>query len=68
MKNNRLTAQQQTELFELLWDSLQNAPKHKNVKRTGWGFKSKTGLVACIERIIFESDSLDSDSYSESNP
>ena len=41
-------------LFELLWDSLKKDPEHKDRRQTGWGTKTKIGLVACIDRIVGE--------------
>ena len=43
-------------IIELLWDYLEaKNPEHKDQKLTGWGTKTKQGLVACIERIGKES-------------
>ena len=47
----RLTVDQQGELIELLWDSLRRVPGVDQVQ-TGWGTKTQTGLLACIERIM----------------
>ena len=38
-------------VIDLLWDSLKRDPEHKDRRVTGWGTKTKQGLVACIERI-----------------
>ena len=38
-------------IIELLWDSLKRDPEHKDRRQTGWGTKTKQGLVACIYRI-----------------
>ena len=46
---------QQKKLFEeLLWDSLKHDTKNKDRRRTGWGSKTITGLIASIETIINE--------------
>ncbi len=39
------------EVTELLWDYLPKDPDHSDRRKTGWGTKTKIGLVACIERI-----------------
>lgn len=49
----RLTETQQSQLIELLWDSLKRKPGYDRV-RTGWGTKTQTGLLACIERIVLD--------------
>jgi hypothetical protein len=38
-------------VVELLWDSLKRDPEHKDRRQTGWGTKTKVGLVACLDRI-----------------
>jgi hypothetical protein len=43
-------------IIDLLWDSLKRDPEHKDRRQTGWGTKTKTGLIACIERIHNSSD------------
>jgi hypothetical protein len=43
--------QMEREVTELLWDYLPKDPEHKDRRKTGWGTKTKIGLVACIERI-----------------
>lgn len=35
----------------LLWDYLKRDQTHSDRRQTGWGTKTKQGLVACIERI-----------------
>ena len=49
-----MTQGQESQILELLWDSMKRDPEHKDRVRTGWGTKTKTGLVACIERIMRE--------------
>ncbi len=44
-------AAQETAVIALLWDSLKRDPEHPDRRKTGWGTKTKIGLVACIERI-----------------
>lgn len=39
------------QIIELLWDSLKRDPENKDRRQTGWGTKTKTGLVACLDRI-----------------
>jgi hypothetical protein len=41
-------------LFELLWDHLPKDSEHKDRRHTGWGTKTKVGLIACIDRIVGE--------------
>ena len=38
-------------IFDLLWDYLKRDPDHKDRRQTGWGTKTKVGLVACLDRI-----------------
>lgn len=45
-------AERRQALIELLWDSMKRDKEHKDCVRTGWGTKTKTGLVASIERIF----------------
>lgn len=40
----------ENELIPLLWDYLKRDPEHKDRRQTGWGTKTKQGLVASIER------------------
>lgn len=42
-----------SEALELLWDSLKRDPEHKDRRQTGWGTKTKVGLLACLDRIYF---------------
>jgi hypothetical protein len=52
---NRVLSDRQVQCFvELLWDLLKGDPEHKDRVKTGWGTKTKVGLIACIERIIEE--------------
>ena len=39
------------QIIELLWDSLKRDPEHKDRRQTGWGTKTKLGLVACLHTI-----------------
>jgi hypothetical protein len=41
-------------LIDLLWDYLKKDPEHKDRRQTGFGTKTKIGLVASINRIIAE--------------
>lgn len=50
-----MTETQKTELLTLLWDSMKRDPEHKDRVRTGWGTKTQTGLLACVERIMRDS-------------
>ena len=45
---------QQQKIVGLLWDFLKRDSEHKDRRQTGWGTKTKRGLVLCIERIISE--------------
>lgn len=47
---------QQKAVIDLLWDYLSADPNYPRV-RTGWGTKTKEGLIACIQRIC-ENDGL----------
>jgi hypothetical protein len=38
-------------ILELLWDSLKRDTEHKDRRQTGWGTKTKIGLVASLDRI-----------------
>lgn len=54
-----ITDRQRKMFIELLWDSLKDSghretPTAPARKVTGWGTKTETGLIACIERIIEE--------------
>ena len=49
----KFTPLQQYELLDLLWDYLIDDPDYPGERvRTSAGTKTKTGLLACIERII----------------
>ncbi len=39
-------------LVELLWDYLKRDPEHKDRRQTGYGTKTKLGLVASIRSIL----------------
>jgi hypothetical protein len=45
-------AKRDEEIIELLWESLKRDREHKDRRLTGWGTKTKVGLVACVERIF----------------
>lgn len=47
----------EVEVFELLWDSLKRDPEHKDRRQTGWGTKTKVGLMACLDRIYYGQES-----------
>ena len=36
---------------DLLWEMLPKDPENGDRRQTGWGTKSMTGLVACVERV-----------------
>jgi len=38
-------------LIELLWDSLKRDPNHNDRRQTGWGSKTKVGLIRCIFKV-----------------
>lgn len=44
---------QQAELLNLLWEFLKHEKGYDRVY-TGWGTKTQTGLLGCIERITLE--------------
>ena len=44
--------------LELLWDHLPKDREHKDRRQTGWGTKTKIGLIACLERVSTEGASL----------
>lgn len=46
--------EQKARIIELLWDSLRRDPEHDDRRQTGWGTKTKEGLIACIDRIAYE--------------
>lgn len=52
MSQNILTKEQRGRVIDLLWDSLKSDSQHKDRKQTGWGTKTKQGLISCIERIV----------------
>lgn len=47
-----LSQPQRDELIELLWESLKRDREHTDRRQTGWGTKTKLGLIACVERIV----------------
>lgn len=46
-----MTTAQMNAIIDLLWDSLPDDPEHSDRKQTGWGTKTRQGLIACIKRI-----------------
>jgi hypothetical protein len=54
--NQQITEEQADKLITLLWGALAKDPDHQHRKQTGYGSKTKVGLVACIQRILFEGD------------
>jgi hypothetical protein len=44
-------AKQKQAIKELLWDYMREDTEHDDRVSTGWGTKTLTGLIACIERI-----------------
>lgn len=49
-----LNPKQQNDLLELLWDSMHRDKGSIGRVRTGWGTKTREGLLRCIARIAFE--------------
>lgn len=49
-----LDAHQQEQLLGLLWESMKRDPEHKDRVRTGWGTKTKEGLLRSINAIFKE--------------
>lgn len=47
---DKLTKREQA-LVDLLWDYLKKDPEHKDRRWTGFGTKTKVGLVASIDNI-----------------
>lgn len=37
--------------LELLWEHLPKDRENKDRRQTGWGTKTKVGLIACLERV-----------------
>lgn len=60
-----MSAEQENQLVELLWNYMKRDPEHKDRVRTGWGTKTKIGLVACISRIVEGEDSTTPSSTSQ---
>lgn len=42
------------EFISMLWGYLKRDPEHADRRQTGWGTKTKTGLIACLNRIASE--------------
>ena len=51
----QFTKKQKQDLLDLLWDYLHNNRAIHSTKRTGWGAKSKDGLIASLETICNDS-------------
>ena len=51
-KLDYMTEEQQAQLSGLLWEYMKRDPEHRDRVQTGWGTKTKQGLVACINRIM----------------
>ena len=47
-----MTPEQESKLIELLWEYMHVDPKHDDRVFTGWGTKTKEGLIASIESIL----------------
>ena len=47
-----LNSKQEAELLDLLWDYLLCDPDHRDRVLTGWGTKTKGGLLASIKRAL----------------
>jgi len=47
-----LSAKFAQDILELLWDYLPDAEGHEDCKATGWGPKTKFGLITAIENIM----------------
>lgn len=43
------------QIIDLLWDSLKRDPEHKDRRQTGWGSKTKQGLIASLNAIYGKS-------------
>jgi hypothetical protein len=41
-------------IVTLLWDSLKRDPEHKDRRVTGWGTKTKVGLIASCRAALIE--------------
>ena len=52
--NKKLNQAQKDSLNDLLWDYMQSDRENHGRVRTGWGSKTKEGLLSCIERILVE--------------
>lgn len=52
-----MNQKQEEQIIALLWESLKRDPEHKDRRQTGWGTKTKVGLIACIRRILEEGKS-----------
>ena len=48
------TEQQEEMVIDLLWDYLKPDPEHEDRVQTGFGTKTRLGLIACVERIARE--------------
>lgn len=59
---------QEQNIIDLLWDCLPKEPGVKDRRHTGWGTKTKVGLIACIERIVNEPNQLPTSQSTHSVP
>ena len=57
--SKELTDTQTQAVIDLLWDSLKRDPEHKDRRQTGWGTKTKVGLLASLHRIFYEMHTID---------
>lgn len=53
--DGKLSEKQQGELLDVFWDYMKRDPGYDRVK-TGWGTKTKTGLLYVIERIVLDKE------------
>ncbi len=54
-----LTREQEAALLDLLWGYMRRDlnPEHRKDRvQTGWGTKTKQGLIACIKRIVLDGE------------
>jgi hypothetical protein len=51
-EDESMTEKQQQEIIDLLWDYMRRDKGSKDRVHTGWGTKTKQGLIASISRIV----------------
>jgi hypothetical protein len=56
--NTRMNEKQRSAVLDLLWDYLKQDGQHRDRVRTAWGTKTQEGLIACIERIAYDAETL----------